>query len=83
MQRDGRCPGALSDRLLLAWQGATVLYVQYISPLIRKHESQIDNALEEGMKRSDLALERARGLGIFRGGSGTDGMAPSKAMSES
>jgi hypothetical protein len=60
-----------------------VLYVQYISPLIRKHESQIDNALEEGMKRSDLALERARGLGIFRSGSVSDGMAPSNGMADS
>lgn len=66
-------------------KGATVLYVQYISPLIRKHETQIDHALEEGMKRSETTLSefRARGLGIFGRGSGTDGMAPSKDLSES
>lgn len=62
-------------------QGATVLYVQYISPLIRKHETSIDHALEEGFKRSELTLAemRARGLGIFRGNGA--GMAPSPAES--
>jgi hypothetical protein len=51
-------------------QGATVIYVQYLAPLIRKHESSIDLALEEGLKRSELTLAemRARGKGIFGGG---------------
>lgn len=33
-------------------QGATVIHVQYISPLLHKHESLIDSALEEGLKKA-------------------------------
>jgi hypothetical protein len=32
-------------------QGATILHVQYITPLLHKHENVIDLALEEGMKK--------------------------------
>ena len=33
-------------------QGATTLYVQYIQPNLKKHEEQIDKALEEGRNKA-------------------------------
>jgi hypothetical protein len=35
-------------------QGATILHVQYITPLLHKHENVIDLALEEGLKKARL-----------------------------
>jgi|APGre2960657505_1045072.scaffolds.fasta_scaffold119256_1 hypothetical protein len=42
--------------MLLRLQGATVLLVQYITPLMRKHESAIDLALESGYKKARYAV---------------------------
>ena len=33
-----------------------MLHVQYISPLLRKHEGVIDNALEEGLRKGEATL---------------------------
>jgi hypothetical protein len=32
-------------------QGASVLHVHYITPLLHKHENAIDSVLEEGIKK--------------------------------
>lgn len=37
-------------------KGATTLYVAYVSPLVKKHEADIDRALEEGLRKARGSL---------------------------
>ena len=43
-----------------ASQGATVLHVQYITPLLTKHEGVIDSALEEGLRKGHEKFSQLR-----------------------
>lgn len=41
-------------------QGASVLQVHYITPLLHKHESAIDNVIEDGMKKGSATFMEFR-----------------------
>ena len=41
-------------------KGATVLLVQYVTPLLRKHEHTIDSALERGYRRGEMTFQDVR-----------------------
>lgn len=74
----------LAKLLFVIWlmapqtKGATTLYVKFIMPLIKRHEESIDNALEQGYKKSENTFMdlKSRGLaflrekGIYGGGGG-------------
>lgn len=62
-------------------KGATTLYVRFIMPLIKKHEESIDNALEQGYKKSEntfmdlkkRSLAFLREKGIYSGSTASAG----------
>eukprot|EP00241_Pyramimonas_parkeae_P012138 CAMPEP_0114247270 /NCGR_PEP_ID=MMETSP0058-20121206/12931_1 /TAXON_ID=36894 /ORGANISM="Pyramimonas parkeae, CCMP726" /LENGTH=189 /DNA_ID=CAMNT_0001360561 /DNA_START=2356 /DNA_END=2925 /DNA_ORIENTATION=- len=41
-------------------QGATQLYVQHIQPLVKRHEEEIDRALEEGYRKGTDSVNEVR-----------------------
>ena len=50
-------------------QGATQLYVAWVSPFVKKHEEGIDRALEEGIRKGTegMNLIRSRVSGLSAG----------------
>eukprot|EP00958_Prasinococcus_capsulatus_P018705 scaffold2213_cov444-Prasinococcus_capsulatus_cf.AAC.12 len=51
--------------------GATILYVVWIQPLVKKHEERIDSALESGRKSAEenLLVLKSKGIQWVRSGS--------------
>eukprot|EP00227_Mantoniella_beaufortii_P010234 CAMPEP_0197591236 /NCGR_PEP_ID=MMETSP1326-20131121/12961_1 /TAXON_ID=1155430 /ORGANISM="Genus nov. species nov., Strain RCC2288" /LENGTH=169 /DNA_ID=CAMNT_0043156627 /DNA_START=235 /DNA_END=744 /DNA_ORIENTATION=+ len=49
-------------------KGATILYVRFIMPLIKKHEESIDSALERGLKKGESTFldVKLRSLAFLR-----------------
>ena len=64
-------------------QGASKLYVAYIQPLVKKHEIQIDNAIEQCEKSYQtqvVSVLRRNGFGFDSGAAGTSTSSSAAAM---
>jgi len=52
--------------------GATKVFVNYLQPLLKRHEQSIDRALDEGFTRAETGISTIRSrIGALTGGQGT------------